>query len=135
MINKLSRKVTIALVAIVLYCTSISAFINIFDQTKYLDFTTLWFTLFIFSAPMFLIVGVAVSFLFDQFVLKSNIKGLVYTIISGIVVLPYGEFLFHLTWSNTIRFFIFGAIAGFFFFIVQFLFENYLYRQSDEVYE
>ena len=135
MINKLSRKVTIALVAIVLYCTSISVFINIFDQTKYLGFTTLWLTFFILSAPMFLIVGVAISFLFDKFVLTSNLKVLLYILIAGIVVLPYSAFLFQLTWSNVLSFFIFGAIAGFFFFIVQFLFENYLYRKSNEVFE
>lgn len=135
MINNLSRKVTIALVAIVLYCTCISAFIYIFDQTKYLSFTTLWLTFFILSAPMFLIVGVAIAFLFDNFVLKSNLKGLLYTIIGGIVVLPYSAFIFQLTLSNAINFFIFGVIAGFFFFIVQFLFENYFYKKSTEVYE
>ena len=136
MISKLSRKVTIALVAIVLYCTAISAFIYIFDQTKYLGFTTLWLTFFVLSAPMFLIVGVAIAFLFDLFVLKSNLKGLVYTIIAGIAVLPYSALIFQLTWHNAINFFIFGAIAGFFLFIVQYLFENYLYRKnSNEIYD
>ena len=136
MLNKLSRKVTIALVAIVLYCTTVSTFIYFFDQMKYFDFTTLWLTFFIISSPMFLIVGVAMAFLFDLFVLKPRLKGLVYIIISGIVVLPYGAFISQLTFSNAIYFFIYGAIAGFIFFIVQFLFENYFYtKSSNEIYE
>ena len=136
MLNKLSRKVTIALVAIVLYCTTVSTFIYFFDQMKYFDFTTLWLTFFMLSAPMFLIVGVAMAFLFDLFVLKPRLKGLVYIIISGIVVLPYGAFISQLTFSNAIYFFIYGAIAGFIFFIVQFLFENYFYtKSSNEIYE
>lgn len=136
MLDNLSRKVTIALVAIVLYCTSVSTFIYFFDQMKYLDFATLWLTFFMLSTPMFLIVGVAMAFLFDLFVLKTNIKGLIYTIIAGIVVLPYSAFISQLTLSNAIYYFIFGAIAGFIFFIVQFLFENYLYtKSSNEIYE
>ncbi len=136
MIDKLSRKVTIALVSIVLYCTSISAFISIFDQTRYLSFTALWLTFFILSTPMFLILGVAIAFIFDKFEIKYKLKGLVYTIIYGIAVLPYSAYFFQLTWSNAIYFFIFGAIAGFFFFIVQLLFEDFLYRKnSNEVYE
>lgn len=136
MISKLSRKVTIALVAIVLYCTSVSSIIYIFDQMKYFDFATLWFTFFILSSPMFLIVGIAMAFLFDFIVLKSNLKGLVYTIFAGIAVLPYSAFIFQLTWSNALYYFLFGAIAGLLFFIVEVLFENYLYtKNSNEVYE
>jgi hypothetical protein len=136
MVNKLSRKVTIALVSIVLYCTFISTFIYIFDQMKYLSFTALWFTFFVLSTPMYLILGVSISFIFDKFKLKSNLKVLVYTLIAGFAVLPYSAFIFQLTWSNAINFFIFGAIGGFFFFIMQVLFENYLYRKnSNEVFE
>jgi len=134
MISKLSRKVTIALVAIVLYCTSVSSIIYIFDQIKYFDFATLWFTFFILSSPMFLIVGIAMAFLFDFMVLKSNLKGLVYIIFSWIAVLPYSAFIFHLTWSNALYYFLFGAIAGLLFYIVEVLFENYLYtKNSNEV--
>lgn len=134
MISKLSRKVTIALVAIVLYCTSVSSIIYIFDQIKYFDFATLWFTFFILSSPMFLIVGIAMAFLFDFMVLKSNLKGLVYIIFAGIAVLPYSAFIFQLTWSNALYYFLFGAIAGLLFYIVEVLFENYLYtKNSNEV--
>lgn len=134
MISKLSRKVTIALVAIVLYCTSVSSIIYIFDQIKYFDFATLWFTFFILSSPMFLIVGIAMAFLFDFIVLKSNLKGLVYIIFAGIAVLPYSAFIFQLTWSNALYYFLFGAIAGLLFYIVEVLFENYLYtKNSNEV--
>lgn len=134
MISKLSRKVTIALVAIVLYCTSVSSIIYIFNQIKYFDFATLWFTFFILSSPMFLIVGIAMAFLFDFMVLKSNLKGLVYIIFAGIAVLPYSAFIFQLTWSNALYYFLFGAIAGLLFYIVEVLFENYLYtKNSNEV--
>ena len=131
MISKLSRKVTIALVAIVLYCTSVSSIIYIFDQIKYFDFATLWFTFFILSSPMFLIVGIAMAFLFDFMVLKSNLKGLVYIIFAGIAVLPYSAFIFQLTWSNALYYFLFGAIAGLLFYIVEVLFENYLYTKNN----
>ena len=130
MIDKLSRKVTIALVAIVLYCTIISTFIYIFDHITYFDYTTLWLTFFIISSPMFLIVGVAMAFLFDRFVVKPQFKGLLYTLVAGIVVLPYSAFISQLTLLNALYYFIFGAIAGIIFFIVQVLFESYFYTKS-----
>ena len=136
MITKLSRKVTIALVSLVLYSTTMSVFIYIFNSVKYLDFTTLWLTFFMLSTPMFLIVGVAMAFLFDLFALNSNLKGLAYTILGGLAILPYSAYIFVLTWSNTLSYFIFGAIAGLLFFFVQILFERNIFRKlNNEVYD
>ena len=136
MITKLSRKVTIALVSLVLYCTTISVFIYIFNAVKYLDFPTLWLTLFMLSTPMFLVVGVAIAFLFDLFVISAALKGLAYTIIAAIAILPYGALILELTWSNALNYLILGAIAGLLFFYVQFLFEHYIFRnRTNEVYD
>lgn len=136
MITKLSRKVTIALVSLVLYCTTISVFIYIFNAVKYLDFPTLWLTLFMLSTPMFLIVGVAIAFLFDLFVLSAILKGLAYAVIAGMAILPYSALILELTWSNAPIYFILGAVAGLLFFYVQFLFEQYIFRnRNSEVYD
>ena len=136
MITKLSRKVTIALASLVLYCTTISVFIYIFNPVKYLDFPTLWLTFFMLSTPMFLIIGIAISFLFDLFVINSTLKGLAYAVIAGIAILPYSALILELTWSNALTYFILGAVAGILFNYVQFLFEQYIFRNSNnELYD
>lgn len=85
---------------------------------------------------MFLIVGVAMAFLFDRFVVKPQFKGLLYTLVAGIVVLPYSALISQLTLLNALYYFIFGAIAGIIFFIVQVLFESYFYtKSSNELYD
>ena len=88
------------------------------------------------STPMFLIIGIAISFLFDLFVINSTLKGLAYAVIAGIAILPYSALILELTWSNALTYFIFGAVAGLLFNYVQFLFEQYIFRnRNDEVYD
>ena len=136
MITKLSRKVTIALSALVIYCTTISVLIYIFNPVKYLDFPTLWLTLFMLSTPMFLIIGVAISFLFDLIVISAALKGLAYAVLAGIAIMPYSALILQLTWSNALYYFIFGTVAGLLLFYVQFLFEHFFFRNRDnEVYD
>ena len=127
MLNQLSKKITIALVALFTYSTIITIFVSMFGQDEFLSFSSLWLTFFILSAPMFLVVGVAVAFILDKVNLKTVGKAIVTTLLGGVLILPYSAYLFEIKLSNVFNYFIFGAVAGLMFYLVQFLFGKYLY--------
>lgn len=126
MLNQLSNKITIALVALFTYSTIITIFISIFDKDEFLSFSNLWLTFFILSAPMFLVVGVAVAFILDKVNLKTVGKAIGTTLLGGLLILPYSAYLFDIKLSNVFNYFLFGAVAGLMFYLVQFLFGKYL---------
>ena len=69
-------------------------------------------------------------------VLMATLKGLAYAVIAGIAILPYSALILELTWSNALTYFILGAVAGILFNYVQFLFEQYIFRNSNnELYD
>ena len=130
MLNRLSEKVTIALVALFTYSTIITLVISIFEQEELLSFSSLWFTFFMLSAPMFLVVGVVVGFILDKVNVKTVGKAIGTTLIGGVLILPYSAYLFEIKLSNVFNYFLFGALGGLMFYLVQFLFGKYLYATS-----
>jgi ABC-type sulfate transport system permease subunit len=131
MLDQLSKKITIALVALFTYSTIITVFISIFDEEKFLSFSSLWLTFFMLSAPMFLVVGVAVAFLLDKINITTVGKAIGTTLLGGVLVLPYSAYLFEIQLSNVFNYFLFGAVAGLMFYLVQFLFGKFLYLTNN----
>jgi ABC-type sulfate transport system permease subunit len=131
MLDQLSKKITIALVALFTYSTIITIFISIFDEEKFLSFSSLWLTFFMLSAPMFLVVGVAVAFLLDKINFTTVGKAIGTTLLGGVLVLPYSAYLFEIQLSNVFNYFLFGAVAGLMFYLVQFLFGKFLYLTNN----
>ena len=131
MLDQLSKKITIALVALFTYSTIITVFISIFDEEKFLSFSSLWLTFFMLSAPMFLVVGVAVAFLLDKINFTTVGKAIGTTLLGGVLVLPYSAYLFEIQLSNVFNYFLFGAVAGLMFYLVQFLFGKFLYLTNN----
>lgn len=131
MLNQLSKKVTIALVALFTYSTIITLVISIFGQEEFLSFSSLWLTFFVLSAPMFLVVGVVVACILDKVNVNTVGKAIGTTLIGGLLILPYSAYLFEIKLSNAFNYFIFGAMGGLMFYFVQFLFGKYVYATSN----
>ena len=98
--------------ALLTYSTIITIFISIFDQEKLLSFSSLWFTFFILSVPMFLVVGVALAFILDKVNIKTIGKAICTTVLGGLLTLPYSAYLFEMNLSNVFTYFLFGALAN-----------------------
>ncbi|MEK4425759.1 hypothetical protein [Solibacillus sp. FSL K6-1523] len=122
----LSRKFSIALISIVL-CSFILTVVSIAVSQKYdIPFSTLWMTFIILSAPMFLIVGVLSSFIYGKFIRSTLIRFICYVITGTILIIPFSKYYFHD--SNALRFAIIGACGAMLFFVIEWLFERYLFR-------
>lgn len=130
MLQFLSRKITISLVALVIFCTFSAIISLVFNSPKDLKFTTLWLTFLILSAPMFIICGVAVHIILCRFKLSGVMNIMIYVLSGVILILPYSAYILALNSSNMFYYMFIGAVAGMIYFGTQYLFEQAFYKND-----
>lgn len=130
LLSQISRKVSIALVSLVAYCTLISLIIFILDGLEFFGFYALWMTFFVLSAPMFIIAGVVVSFILSRVKMKPIVNGFIFTLVGGFLIIPYSAYIFDFSLEVFWNYFLFGALAGLVFYLVQVLFEKLIFRKE-----
>ena len=124
----LSRKFTIALVATFLF----SFILSLINYTKsvqdYFSFGTLIMTFIVLSAPMFLIVGVVASLVFEKYIHSSVAKFISYIVVGAALVIPYSQYYFQ--GSEPLRFSILGAVGAALYYLIHWVFHKYIFKQS-----
>ena len=122
----LSRKFSIALISIVV-CSFILTVISFAVSQQYdIPFSTLWMTFIILSAPMFLIVGVLSSLIYGKFIRSTLIRFICYVVTGAFLIIPFSKYYFQ--GSDALRFAIIGACGAMLFFLIEWLFDRYLFR-------
>jgi hypothetical protein len=130
-VQALSRKFTIALISTLLFSLLLTIFSYSAASEQSITFGTLLMTFIVLSAPMFLIIGVITSFVFEKYVRSTIMKFISYVITGAALIIPYSQYYFY--GSDPLRFSILGAIGAALFYGVQWLFQTYLYREKAEV--
>ena len=125
-VQALSRKFTIALITTFLFSFAL-AVVNYFTASeKDLSFSTLLLTFIVLSAPMFLLVGVMTSFVFEKFIRSLKMKWFSYIIIGATFTMPYALYLFE--GADLFRFSVIGAIGAALFCGIHIIFEKYIFK-------
>ena len=125
-VQALSRKFTIALITTFLFSFAL-AVVNYFTDTENnLSFSTLLLTFIVLSAPMFLLVGVLTSFIFEKFIRSLKMKWFSYIIIGATFTMPYALYLFE--GADLFRFSLIGAIGVALFCGIHIIFDKYIFK-------
>lgn len=122
----LSRKFSIALISIVV-CSFILTVVSFAVSQQYdIPFRTLWMTFIILSAPMFLIVGVLSSLIYGKFIQSTLVRFICYVGTGALLIIPFSKYYFQ--GSNALRFAMIGACGAMLFFLIEWLFDRYLFH-------
>ena len=125
-VQTLSRKITIALVTTFIFSFIFS--IVGYNETaqEYFSFGTMIFTFVTLSAPMFLIAGVATSYIFENYLRSEWMKFFSYIVIGAVLIIPYTMYIFNN--GGNIGFAVIGAFGAALFYGVQKLFQKYIFK-------
>lgn len=124
----LSRKFTVALITTFLFSFLLTIFNFIAATERYLGFSTTLLTFVVLSAPMFLIVGVITSFVFEKFIRSLKIKWFSYVIIGAVLVIPYTLYLF--PDADLMLFSLLGAFGAILYCMIQAIFNRYIFKEE-----
>lgn len=125
-LQTVSRKFIIALVATLIF-SFIFSLIGYTDAAKqYFSFPTMILTFVTLSAPMFLVVGVICSFVFEKFLRSEWMKLISYIVMGAVLILPYALYVFQDV--DSLRFSIIGAIGAALFYGVQKGFNRFVFK-------
>ena len=121
----ISRKITIALVTTLIFSVLFSIVGYTESAQQYFSFGTMIFTFVMLSAPMFLIAGVMMSFLFEKFLRNEWMKFFSYIVMGAVLTIPYTMYIFNNSGSTT--FAVIGLFGAALFYGVQKLFQKYIF--------
>lgn len=62
--------------------------------------------------------------------MKPVVSGFIFTLVGGLLIIPYSAYIFEFSLEVFWHYFIFGAIAGLVFYLVQVLFEKLIFRKE-----
>lgn len=122
----LSRKFTIALVATLIFSFIFSLIGYTDAANQYFSFPTMILTFVTLSAPMFLIVGVSCSFVFEKFLRSEWMKLISYVVMGAVLIIPYALYIFQ--GVDSFRFSIIGALGAALFYGVQKVFNRFVFK-------
>ncbi|MGN7478222.1 hypothetical protein ACTHOQ_10215 [Solibacillus silvestris] len=124
----LSRKFTVALIATFLFSfiLTIASYTQATEQ--HLPFSTLLLTFVVLSAPMFLIVGVIASFVFEKFIRSPKIKWFSYIVVGAVFIIPYAIYFFR--GADLLLYSLIGAAGAVLYCAVQAIFNKYIFKEA-----
>ena len=125
-VQALSRKFTIALITTFLFSFALAIVNYISASEKDLSFSTLLLTFIVLSAPMFLLVGVLTSFVFEKFIRSLKMKWFSYIIIGATFTMPYALYLFE--GADLFLYSIIGAIGAALYCGIHMIFDKYIFK-------
>ena len=125
----LSRKFTVALISTFLFSFLLTILIYMTASEQYLSFSMTLLTFIILSAPMFLIVGVAVSFLFEKTLRSPKMKWFSYMVVGAVFTIPYALYVFGN--ANLFLFSIIGGIGAAIYCGVHLIFDKYIFKNTN----
>ncbi|MER2030517.1 MAG: hypothetical protein ABS903_15230 [Solibacillus sp.] len=125
----LSRKFTVALVSTFLFSFLLALIVTWTASEKYLTFSMTVLTFIVLSAPMFLIVGVAVSFLFEKNLRSTKMKWFSYIVIGAVFTVPYSLYFFKN--ANLLIFSIIGGFGAAIYCGIHLIFDKYIFKNTD----
>ena len=123
----LSRKFTVALVTTFLFSFFLTIVSLIAAPKHYLGFSTTLLTFVVLSAPMFFIVGVITSSIFEKFIRSLKIKWFSYMIIGAVLIIPYALYLF--PGADLTIFSLIGAFGAILYCIILAIFNRYIFKE------
>lgn len=125
-VQALSRKFTVALITTFLFSFALTI-VNFMTATESkLSFSTLLLTFIVLSAPMFLLVGVMTSFVFEKFIRSLKIKWFSYIVVGATFSMPYALYLFE--GADLFLYSIIGAIGAALFCGIHIIFDKYIFK-------
>ena len=124
----LSRKFTVALISTFLF-SFLLAHVTLTASEQYLTFSMTVLTFIVLSAPMFLVVGVAVSFLFEKNLRSTKMKWFSYIVIGAVFTVPYALYFFEN--ANLLIFSIIGGLGAAIYCGINLIFEKYIFNNTD----
>lgn len=125
----LSRKFTVALISTFLFSFLLALIVTLTASEQYLTFSMTVLTFIVLSAPMFLVLGVAVSFLFEKYLRSTKMKWFSYIIIGAVFTVPYALYFFEN--ANLIIFSIIGGLGAAIYCGIHLIFEKYIFKNTD----
>lgn len=125
-VQALSRKFTIALITTFIFSFSLAVVNYMLAAEKDLSFSTLLLTFIVLSAPMFLLVGVVTSFVFEKFIRSQSRKWFSYIIVGATFSMPYALYLFE--GADLFLFSIIGAIGAALYCGIHIIFDKYIFK-------
>lgn len=125
----LSRKFTIALISTFLFSFLLTIIVYMTASEQYLSFSMTLLTFIVLSVPMFLIVGVAVSFLFEKNLRSPKIKWFSYIVIGAVFTIPYALYFFEV--ANLFLFSIIGGFGAAIFCSIHLIFDKYIFKNTN----
>lgn len=124
----LSRLFTVALITTFLFSFFLTIYTRITNTEQTLEFNTTILTFVVLSAPMFLIVGVITSVIFEKLIRSSKIKWFSYVIVGAVLIIPYTLYLF--PGADLMRFSLLGAFGAFLYCMIQAVFNRYIFKKG-----
>lgn len=121
----ISRKITIALVTTLIFSVLFSIVGYTESAQQYFSFATMIFTFVMLSAPMFLIAGVVLSYIFEKFLRNEWMKFFSYIVMGAVLTIPYTMYIFNNSGSTT--FAVIGVFGAALFYGIQKLFQKYVF--------
>ena len=125
-VQALSRKFTVALITTFLFSFALSVVNFVTATENKLSFSTLLLTFIVLSAPMFLLVGVLTSFVFEKFIRSLKMKWFSYIVVGATFSMPYALYLFE--GADLFLYSIFGAIGAALFCGIHIILDKYLFK-------
>ncbi|MEK4385787.1 hypothetical protein MKZ25_08250 [Solibacillus sp. FSL W7-1464] len=125
----LSRKFTVALISTFLFSFLLALIVTMTQSDQYLTFSMTVLTFIVLSAPMFLIVGVAVSFLFEKNLRSTTMKWFSYIIIGAAFTVPYALYFFED--ANLLLYSIIGGVGAAIYCGIHLIFDKYIFKNTD----
>lgn len=125
--QRLSRKTTIALIALFIFSLLMTVFSYTDSSKDYFSFWSLFELYLIMGIPLILIFGMVASYLADAWKLRKRWRILLYALVASFVMVPYGAFIFGGAGPmlSTI-----GILTAVLFFVIEWLFQTYIYRAA-----
>lgn len=125
----LSRKFTVALISTFLFSFLLAIIVTFTQSEQYLTFSMTVLTFIVLSAPMFLVVGVAVSFLFEKNLRSLKMKWFSYIVIGAVFTVPYALYFFEDV--NLLIFSIIGGLGAIIYCGIHQIFDKYIFKITD----
>lgn len=125
----LSRKFTIALISTFLFSFFLTIIVYMTASEQYLSFSMTLLTFIVLSAPMFLIVGIAVSFLFEKYLRSPKMKWFSYIVVGAVFTIPYALYFFET--ANLYLFSIIGGIGAAIYCGIHLISDKYIFKNMN----
>ena len=125
----LSRKFTVALISTFIFSFLLALIVTLTASEQYLTFSMTVLTFIVLSAPVFLVVGVAVSFLVENNLRSTKMKWFSYIVIGAVFTVPYALYFFEN--ANLLIFSIIGGLGAAIYCGIHLIFEKYIFKNTD----